>query len=296
MTSLICLAATFLFLGIFIIPVVLRQRRANTIIESVREDDTLFLTSAWDLARYEIAPIDMPQANRKLRWRRAVMSVGDKGVALYDLRTGIDGKFAFTPGELRWFGRPTKYIYGMNEMWLHVQIGVAWYIVKARFHITTMQALVRALKHIATDEQVIAYRRRRPYIHRDLTPAYLAEQDIHGAWELKQRVDLYLMPLHLVLFRHGEVDRVIDLHDIQNIAAFKRLDAPEADGLLRFSTGVETLAFALQDYGSWADSLAEAAKRTLEEPPIRKQKSQDDDDWDVEDEYEPEAAVRAAGE
>ena len=40
----------------------------------------------------------------------------------------------------------------------------------------------------------------------------------------------------------------------------------------------ESLAFAMNDYEVWAADLAEAAKRTLEEPVMRKGKGKDDDE------------------
>ncbi len=51
---------------------------------------------------------------------------------------------------------------------------------------------------------------------------------------------------------------------------------------MRFRAEEEPFAFALPDYEHFAQTLAEAAKRTLETPleQKRKGKEYDDDDWD----------------
>ena len=73
--------------------------------------------------------------------------------------------FVLSRRKLRWFGRPVKYTYGRNEIWLHVEKNRRWTILKLKLDHTDMRKLVRTLKLIATPEQVEAYRRRRPYIH-----------------------------------------------------------------------------------------------------------------------------------
>jgi hypothetical protein len=113
-----------------------------------------------------------------------------------------------------------------------------------------------------------------------LTSAHPAQQTLHGAWELDPPVNLYIMPLNLVIFSGSEVQQVIPLTKIQNIAALKRMEGGKPEGLVRFTLDDETLAFASDDYVQLSALLAEAAKRTLEEPVIRKQKGKDDDDGD----------------
>ncbi len=263
-------------------------KRAEAIAEQVKSSDPLYCSSHWYLTKYRLDSIVAPENSRarwrRGKWRRCVLVVTEKHVAVYAVERDEDEKFAFTPGELRWFGRPVKYRSGVNEMWMHAQIGATWHLLRVKLYRLEMQALVRAMKQIATYEQVKAYRRRRPYIHRGPKRAHPATQDIHGAWSLDAPVDLYLTPLFLVIFHAGEVAQEIALSDIQQIGAFKRLDAPQSDGLVRFTIEArhdlhdDTLAFALEDYEAWAAYLAEAAKRTLEEPVLRKGKEEEWDD------------------
>jgi hypothetical protein len=148
------------------------------------------------------------------------------------------------------------------------------------------QDFVRGLKVIASDELVTAYRRRRPYIHVGPVDAHPANQDIHGAWSLDEPVTLYLMPRFLVILRYTTILRKIPLEAIQEIGAFRRLDEPQANGLVRFRAEEETLAFALAQHDEFAVSLADAAKRTLEEPIMQKQKKkydEEDEDFDEDD-------------
>jgi hypothetical protein len=189
---------------------------------------------------------------------------------------------------MRWFGRPQKYSTGLNDLWLHFEIGDRWHLVKVRLYEGLMRDMVRGLKAIASDELVTAYRRRRPYIHEGPAAAQPATQDIHGAWTLDAPVTLYLMPRFLVILRDTLVLRKIPLEAVQEIGAFRRLDEPQAQGLVRFRAEEETLAFALDKYDGFAASMAEAARRTLEEPVMQKQKKKaddygdkvfDDDDW-----------------
>jgi hypothetical protein len=72
------------------------------------------------------------------------------------------------------------------------------------------------------------------------------------------------------------------LATIQNIAALRRMEGGKPDGLVRFKAGETSYAFALDEYESWAADLAEAAKRTLEDPLERKRKSLDDAEDDDE--------------
>jgi len=56
------------------------------------------------------------------------------------------------------------------------------------------------------------------------------------------------------------------------------MEGGKPDGLVRFNADDVTYAFALDEYETWAADLAEAAKRTLEDPVERKRKSKDDDE------------------
>ena len=190
---------------------------------------------------------------------------------------------SFTPDQLRWFGRPQKYSYGYNDIWLHIEQADGWHILKLRLYRDMMLQLVRALKSFASPKLVEAYRRRRPYVHVGPVTAQPATQDIHGAWALDAPVNLFLMPRFLVILQRQTVLRKIPLEAVQQIGALRRLDAPGAQGLVRFRAEEETFAFAVDQHDAFAAALAEAAKRTLEAPLERKQKPRDDDpeyeDW-----------------
>lgn len=210
-------------------------------------------------------------------------------VSIYALHTDPPSPFTFVPAELRWFGRPEKYASGMNTLWLHVERSGTWHRIALRLSRERMMALVRALKAIATPEQVTAYRRRRPYIHVGPLPAHPASQDLLGAWTLEPACALYLMPSHLVVLDGERVARALPLEQLQKISATRRLDQPGGAGLVRFECGTERLAFTLDDHEGFAASLAEAAKRTLEDPVAWERKKKkaiepdDDEDWLDED-------------
>lgn len=222
--------------------------------------------------------IDTPFSTEN-KWQKSLLFITHKRMAVYHYPK-LQPAYTLQLQELRGFWRPQKYTEGNNEMWIHAQIGVTWHIIKLRLYKSQMQKLVRAMKAIATEAQTKAYRRRRPYIHRDPVPAHPAKQNLHGAWELDAPVNLYIMPLHLVIFHGEEVYNSLDLTTVQNIAALKRMEGGKPDGLVRFTAGEEEFAFALDDYEAWASDLAEAAKRTLEEPVERKRKGKDDEDDD----------------
>ena len=210
-------------------------------------------------------------------WEKCLLIITHKRLAIYTY-PNPEPCFTLAPHELQGFWRPEKYNDATNEIWIHAQIGLTWQILKLRLQKYAMQRLVRAIKEIATEEQIKAYRRRRPYLHREPEKAYPAIQTLQGSWELNSPVHLYLMPLYLVIMQQGIVERVLPLAGIQNIAALRRMEGGEPAGLIRFIMGDETFAFALNQYETWAADLAEAAKRTLEEPLIRKQKGKDEDE------------------
>ena len=74
------------------------------------------------------------------------------------------------------------------------------------------------------------------------------------------------MPSHIVVLSGDETRRVIPLDAVQNVSAIRRLDQPDAAGLLRFEAQGEPLAFALAHHETFAAQMAEAARRTLEDP------------------------------
>lgn len=219
------------------------------------------------------------------RWNGCYVSVEQDGLHVYPRTRHMDIHVHFPPTSLRWFGRREKYVPGRNEIWLHFASGSQWHVLMIRAERYEMQGFVRALKQIATPEQVKAYRRQRPYIHYGPAPAWPAKQDIYGAWTVDANpLSAYLMPYALVLMVGDEVRRVLPLEHVQQVEVMRRLDAPDAGGVVRFDyTGepdTETLAFALPDYLPFGASLVEAAKRTLEDPPMFYGKKKDEDDED----------------
>jgi len=213
---------------------------------------------------------------------QSILVLTPERCTLYERTPELRERFTFTPDQLRWFGRPHKYTSGYNELWLHVERADGWHLLRLRLYQTHMRDLVRAFKQVAPPELVEAYRRRRPYVHTGPVEALPAAQDIYGAWSLAAPVRLYLMPRSLVILNGTSVLRVIPLEAVQQVGALRRLDAPGAAGLVRFRAEEEAFAFALPAYESFAAALAEAAKRTLEAPLERKQKSrlEDDPEWE----------------
>jgi len=216
-------------------------------------------------------------------WQGCTFMVTAKGIAIY--RSG-ELLLTIQKHELRGFWRhPNDYI-KRNELWIHAQIDLTWSILKVSYSKQGKNRLFRAISAISTEEQRKAHHRPPPYIHRGPTKAFPAQQSLTGEWEMGDAIRLYLMPLYLVIFAGDEVQRTIDLSKIQEIAALKRMEGGNPAGLIRFRSDEEDFAFALNNYEAWANDLAEAAKRSLEEPVIRKRKGKDDEwDWDDEDEF-----------
>lgn len=258
------------------------QQRAQ-LIAHLTQYQPLFLSDRWTRVMYRVETINKEGS----RWQRSILLLTHKRIALYpfNLDNADKAKALLTiqPGEIRGFWRPVKYMPGENTIWIHAEINGEWHILQIRLYRHDMVALVRALKEIVTPEQVTAYRRRRPYIHCDPVTAYPAKQALTGEWEIGQEIQLYLMPLYLVVLRDTHILAKIDLSQVQDIGALKRMEGGKPAGLIRFFVENELRAFALDDYETWAAYIATAAKRTLEEPLERKQKSKDDDeDWDDE--------------
>lgn len=217
---------------------------------------------------------------KKSRWHSFVLAITPAEIMLYRVAPGeLELALIFFHDQLRWFGRPEKYTNGPNEIWLHVRDDDRWQLIQLRLHRSRMQALVRVLKDVATPEQVTAYRRHRPYIHVGPANARPATQDVHGGWKLDSPVDLYLMPLFLVVLEGVRVRATYPLNKLQAINAIRRLDRPRAAGLVHFEVDEQPHAFALDSYAVFANALAEAAKRTLEDPLQWQQKRKKDDDF-----------------
>lgn len=254
-------------------------RRVNALVARLKQEGALLCLSTWEL-RGQWTQIGKAET----RWRPGVLAIMPDGLVFYPRTPKMEAHIRCKATALRWFGRPVKYHSGTNEMWLHFEQADGWHLLKVGTDRYTMARLVRAVKQIATDEQIRAYRRRRPYVHYGPILAAPADQDIHGAWVLEQAVMLYLTPSHLAILRAEQVLRTLPLAHIQQIGALRRVDVPEADGLVRFQVEGEKFAFALPAYEAFAQALAEAARRTLEDPILRKQKARDDDyDYEEED-------------
>jgi hypothetical protein len=215
------------------------------------------------------------------KWQKALLFIGHKRLAIYPYPPKPDSQplVSIDPQELRGFWRPSIYQDGRNEVWIHVESLQHWGILKIRTWKPVMQDIIRALKEVHSPEQVKAYRRSRPYPHLGPSPVLPAKQSLTGEWELFNAVELYLMPLHVVILKEGIIQRVLHIEAVQNIAALKRMEGGEPVGIVRFVHDEEHFAFATNDYEAWASAIAEAAKRSLEEPVMQKQKSKEDD-WD----------------
>jgi hypothetical protein len=288
--SLLICGTLFLFTGLMVVGILLAIRYQKAlearIAEVTARENPILVLKSWGGYRAQIATVN----SRASKPEACIIALTASEIILYDRNLKLDEMFRFKAGEIRWFGRPQKYTDGENEIWLHIEREAErseWKLLKIRLPRGAMQDFVRALKTIVTPELVTAYRRARPYIHAGSVKAQPAEQDIHGAWSLEERVDLYLMPRFLVILRGASVLRTVPLEAVQQIGALQRLDQPVAQGLVRFRAEEETFAFALDKHAEFAALLAEAAKRTLEVSLERKQKNKlDDDDYDPDYEYD----------
>lgn len=278
--GVVCTAFAFVFFILFLrVRHEIRLEKAvKALVERLKSDAGNLLELNYPAAN---AQLEQPGYPPVQRWRRAVLEITAKTIAVHWRTLAMDQSTAFSPADLRWFGRPRKYTSGENEIWLHFERKGEWWLLKTRLGREAMRMLVRALKAATSPELVTAYRRRRPYIHVGPLVAQPATQDLQGAWHLQDAVTVYLMPRFLVVMRGTSVLRAIPLETMQEIGALRRLDEPRADGLVRFRAEQETFAFATQQYEQFAESLAQAARLTLEDLLERKQKKQDDAyEWD----------------
>jgi hypothetical protein len=261
------------------------NRSQRRLYQELEERKPLFWNTLrmYQMVSFRLGTVQFPRST-PTRWKACVLVIDANGFVVYPQSQKMDERLTFKREDLRWFGRPNKYQQGLNEMWLHFELKDRWHLLQLRTNYYQMQRLVRVMKKVATPEQVKAYRRRRPYIHYGPVEAYPAEQDIYGVWTVQPLPEhLYLMPYALIILNMATIQRVIALEKIQQIEALRRMDAPTSDGVVRFKADGETFAYTLADFATFGASLAEGAKRTLEDPVIVKKKK-DDEDWE-EDEF-----------
>lgn len=260
-TGLLLLMIALVFVAVVIVE--RRQRAAEALCrDHLAHADGMLWSSYSYGPRFQITTVNQGTT----RGKPYVVAVLTSGIAIYPIPFRPDARLVIGTDQVRWFGRPRKYHYGVNELWLHTQRDFYWQVFKLRLDQGRMQDLVRALKEVLPPDQVTAYRRRRPYVHHGPVEARPAEQDMHGSWTLGDALSLYLMPAALVLLRDDRVDRVIALASVQKVSAIRRLDQPQADGLVRFECDGAPLVYALPRHDEFATALAEAARRTLEDP------------------------------
>jgi hypothetical protein len=263
-------------------------RNGRSLVRHLEEQERPLFCTFSDGQRGRIITIN----GARSRWYPFVIAVTPAQIWLYRVAPGeLEQVLICDNDQLRWFGRPQKYTSGPNEIWLHALIDDQWRLIQLRLQRSRMEALVRTLKAIATDDLVTAYRRHRPYIHQGPLTVRPATQDVHGAWKLDAPLDLYLMPLFLVTLEGTRVRQTFPLNQLQEITAVRRLDRPRAAGLVRFLVDETSCAFALDSYAAFANALAEATKRTLEDPLQWQQKKKKSDDFDFfdhdyDDDYE----------
>lgn len=231
-------------------------------------------------ATYQLVTIGRNEG--RPQWQRGLLVIkADTGVQLYAHTRETSLDYSCVPGQLRWFGRPEKYNRDKsNEIVIHAEIDGVWKVARIRLNYYQMQNVVRALKAIATPEQVTAYRRKRPYVHFGPLTVQPGEQDLYGVWHLAAPLTLYLTPSHVVLLNGERVQRILPVNELTRIEARPRMDATDGSGLARFLVGEETLAYATLQFEPLAMAIAEAAKRSLEAPLVRKGKKKEDDDED----------------
>jgi hypothetical protein len=294
---LVIIGGVFAFIMWAIVRSLAHLKRVSALVAELERAHALICLPPEEV-RYRL---DAPGSASLSLWKHGLLAVLDSQVILFPRTQKMESRFVFPIDTLRWFGRPQKYQPGDNDMWLHLEHDGRWELLKIRLSQHHMLAFVRTLKEIATPEQVIAYRRQRPYVHFGPLEARPATQDLYGAWTLSPAIELYLTPSFLVVLDSGKVMRALPLEQVQQIGALHRLDAPDADGLVRFEftwnrqaelvrqipklnevQQGETFAFALKDHEGFASALAEAAKRTLEAPLIRKGKEKGDEFEDEE--------------
>ncbi len=270
-----------LFGGVFAIAVLilLDTRRQSTIRTMTKlleesEPDAILCMQAWG-GKYRLEHLNGHQSG----WQPMIILVLPTEIRFYPFQRQMDVYDRIPAESVRWFGRPKKYNrYNMNEMWIHYERPDGWHVARIRLYYELMLDFVRALKQILSLDLVTAYRRHRPYIFYGPSEIFPATQDLYGTWELADPMDILLTPMQLVFLRGQQVIKQILLRDIQQIKALHRVDNYDPRGLIRFQVGEESTVFAIRQFEEFADLLATAAKRTLEEPIQRKRKKHADED------------------
>ena len=251
-----------------------QQNKLMNRIKRLRPPNTMF-------SEYASVAVTHP-SQPKSGWMRGLMFISNKHVIVYPHKGSDTPIFSCLPHEIEGFWRPKKYTEGMNDIEIHTNADGQWAILKVRLWKSQMERLVRKLKTLVSEDVTRSYRQKRPYVYRPPAPAYLAMQDLYGMWEHKTPIKVYLTPNTLVFLSGADdVIRVIMLRDIQNL----RVVADEGGSLVCFSLGDEEIAIATDQYEVWAQSIATAAKRTLEDPIERKRKAYadaDDEEFDSE--------------
>jgi hypothetical protein len=222
-------------------------------------------------------------ASRARGWQGCLCAIETDGLHLYPATRKWDMHIHLERETLRWFGRPEAYHPGINDLWIHVEHDEGWHLLMLRTSQYAMQHFVRAMKQIATPEQITAYRRQRPYIHLGPIAAQRAEEDLYGVWTVDPQVRLlYLMPSTLIELEGERVLRMLPLEAIQGIEVMQRRDVASADGIVRFRHigGGERgqIAYTTPAFVAFAEALITACKRWLEQPPIIYGKKGDEDD------------------
>ncbi len=275
-------------LAVFVLPVMLLVRRANAYqaaLETLRNSTQplALIHDGMGGIRGELVTLN---GGKPLYLRRVVLGLQADSLVIYSARPPLPEVLRLPLAQVRWYGRPQKYHSGRNAIWLHFETPDGWQLLKLDIQRGSMTDFVRALKTVTPPELVTAYRRRRPYIHVEPLAAHPATQDLYGAWTLAAPQTLYLMPRALVLLEQNgtRVLRTFPLDQLADVTALRRMDAPDENGLLRFTMGGEVLAFSVEEAEGMAAQVAQAARLNLETPLWPKQKDKSDDEWEWEDE------------
>lgn len=263
-----------------------QQRLYQERIKRLRPPNTVF-TDYYLQVRVAYPSLAKDTSQPADSWTHAILFVSNKHIVAYPRKTPKDVDvpiISILGHEIEGFWRPEKYTEGINRIEIHAIVDGQWTILRAKLTRSRMQALVRALKGLVDDDIIRAYRQRRPYVYHPPETAYLAVQDLYGMWEHQDPFTLYLTPATLVFMGQDDhVERVIKLRDIQNLRVVPPEETSMEYGLVCFkqTSTLEDVAVAVKNSESWSTSIAQAARRTLEEPVTRKGKLPDvDSDWD----------------
>jgi hypothetical protein len=236
------------------------------------EQEAIFVTPLMKPATVVIAKL----GERVPRERKAIVAVLPGYVAVYPLTIRMREAFTFNTDDIRWFSLVRGYSDLEREIALDLEKDLQWIDLRIRMDKASIKKLTEAMEPIAPNTVLFTRSRRRPNVRLDPVQAWPATQDIHGAWTLDDPVKLCITPLYLVVLRDGYVQNSFLLTALEDIRADKRLDDPDAAGLVRFTVADATFAYAVNDYAGFAETLAGAIKRNVEESAGQKQKTQAD--------------------